>query len=73
METQQKAIIPYQEQIDPLIDMRLAGKLTDEEYKAIRTKFLRQISLLKERIKEPEHGTQDWRIVNFFLMLTRFN
>jgi hypothetical protein len=63
METQEKTIIPYKEQMETLIDMRLAGKLTKEEYAAIRTPLLKQISLLKERVKKPEPGVQDWRTI----------
>lgn len=64
MQTQQETLLLYQYQMDTLIDMKLAGKLTEEEYKAIRTTLLKRISLLKERMKKPESGVQDWRSVS---------
>lgn len=63
MKTQQQAILPYQEQMDRLVELRLIDQLTEEEYKTIRTELLKQISRLKERIKKPEPGVQDWRSV----------
>ncbi len=63
MKTQQEIILSYQKQMDQLVELRLIGQLTEEEYKAIRAKLLKQISILKERIKEPEHEAQDWRSV----------
>ncbi len=53
----------YIDLMDTFVDMRLAGQLTEEEYKTIRTKLLKQISILKERIKKSEPGAQDWQSV----------
>lgn len=53
----------YSNLMETLIDMRLAGKLTKEEYAAIRTVLVKQINLLKERIKEPKAYTQSWQSV----------
>ena len=63
MKTQQETIFPYQEQMDTLVDMRLLGKLTEEEYKTTRTKLLKQIDILKERTKKPKDYAQSWQSV----------
>jgi len=63
MKTQQETILPYQEQIDTLVDMRLLGKLTEEEYKTLRAKLLKHISLLQERTKKPKDYAQSWQSV----------
>ena len=63
MKTQQETILSCQKQMDKLVELRLIDQLTEEEYKTKRTKLLKQISILKERIKEAEPGAQDWRSV----------
>ena len=49
--------------MDKLIELRLLGQLTEEEYKTLRTKLLKHINLLKERIKEPKDYAQSWQSV----------
>ena len=53
----------YIDLMDQLIELRLLGQLTEEEYKTLRARLLKQISILQERIKEPKDYAQSWQSI----------
>lgn len=55
----QETTLSYQNQLDTLIDLRLASCLTKKEYEDERAKLLKQINQLRERIKVSEEHWKD--------------
>jgi len=53
----------FKEAMDQLVELRLIGKLTEEEYKTLRAKLLKHISLLQERTKKPKDYAQSWQSI----------
>ena len=49
--------------MEQLVELRLIDQLTEEEYKTLRAKLLKQISILQERIKQPKDYVQSWQSI----------
>ena len=58
-----KTKLSYHMQMDQLVELRLIGQLTEKEYKTLRAKLLKQISILQERIKQPKDYVQSWQSI----------